>query len=100
MEDKNEGSCLACVSPCATCEGSPKYCTSCVDGYTRRKWKCQNNLFVGFRFTLDDTVENILADIDTIVDALLQILNMNSTDIEAITFESIEAGSTLVSGSS
>jgi hypothetical protein len=43
---KDQGQCLACVSPCATCQGSPNYCLSCVDGYTKKSWKCQSNQYV------------------------------------------------------
>ena len=50
--DISQGSCIACTSPCLTCHGTSTYCTSCVDGFTKTNWKCQNNINIGFSFTL------------------------------------------------
>jgi hypothetical protein len=51
-ESQTQGQCLACESPCATCIGSTTYCSSCVTGFTKKGWKCQNNTYVGFKITL------------------------------------------------
>jgi hypothetical protein len=97
-ENQTQGQCLKCSSPCATCLGVTDYCLSCVDGYTKKGWKCQNNKYVGFVFTLSDTPENILNNVDYIVVLLLSITRQNSTNVQAITFDYIRSGSTVVSG--
>lgn len=33
MVETAELGCTDCVSPCVTCEGSPTFCTECIDGY-------------------------------------------------------------------
>jgi hypothetical protein len=59
--DLGAGSCTACSSPCATCQGSSTYCLSCVDGYTKESWKCQRNKYVGFTFVLNGAPPSVLA---------------------------------------
>jgi len=88
----DQGRCLACVSPCATCQGSSNYCLSCVDGYTRTSWKCQNNRNVQFAFTLDTTPAAFLPKIDTFVATLLSILGENRTNTDAVTIDSVAEG--------
>lgn len=98
MEGYTRGTCLACKRPCTTCEGSPTYCTSCAAGYSRKSIRCRNNTFVGFRFVIASTPSEILASIDTIISGMLSIMSMNSTQLEAITFESITSGSSILNG--
>lgn len=98
MEGYTEGTCLACKRPCTTCEGSPTYCTSCAAGYSRKSMRCRNNTYVGFRFTIASSPSEILASIDTIIAGMLSIMSMNSTQLEAITFESITSGSSILNG--
>lgn len=40
----SQGTCLKCTSPCKTCSGSPTYCTSCNEGFTKKNWMCENNV--------------------------------------------------------
>ncbi len=75
------------------------YCLTCASGFTKKGWKCQNNSYTGFKFTLADTPENVLANIDNIVTALLTILNVSTSNVDVITFNSITSGSTIVDGS-
>ena len=77
-DSTTQGQCLQCSSPCATCLGSTTYCLTCVAGFTKKGWKCQNNTYAGFAFTLSDTPENVLGNIDYIVGRLLVILNISS----------------------
>jgi len=98
MEGFSQGGCLECVSPCATCSGSANYCTSCISGFTRTNWKCQNNTYIGFTFVLNADASNVLNNIDTIVQGLLTILNQPSSNVNAITFTSIVSGSTSMTG--
>ena len=72
-EGQSQGQCLQCQPPCATCLGIPTYCTTCIDGFTKRGWKCQNNTYVKFTFTLNGGPEVILNDIDNIVQIILRI---------------------------
>lgn len=65
-DGQSQGQCLQCQSPCATCLGVATYCTSCVSGFTKKGWKCQNNTYVQFRFTLGGTPDNVLSSIDSI----------------------------------
>ena len=60
--------------------------------------RCRNNTFVGFRFVIASTPSEILASIDTIIAGMLSIMSMNSTQLEAITFESITSGSSILNG--
>lgn len=48
---------------------------------------------------MSDTPTNVLANIDYIVGRLLLILGLNSSQVDVITFNSINSGSTVVSGS-
>ena len=98
MDGYTEGACLACQSPCATCEGSPTYCTSCTGGFTRKNWKCRNNTYIGFSFVLNSDQATILASIDNIVLGILSIMGMNSSSIGAVTFDVIASGSTVATG--
>ncbi len=60
--------------------------------------RCRNNTFVGFRFVIASTPSEILASIDAIIAGMLSIMSMNSTQLEAITFESITSGSSILNG--
>jgi hypothetical protein len=59
---------------------------------------CQNNINVGFSFTLGSDPTSVLNNIDGLVNALLLAMNINTSDVGAVTFSSITAGSTLVGG--
>jgi hypothetical protein len=48
------------------------------------------------KFVINDSPANVLNNIDPIIAGLLQILNENSTNVQAITFTSITSGSTVV----
>lgn len=63
---------MTCISPCLTCAGVPNYCTSCVSGYTKRGWKCQNDNYVGFTLKFPaNSVSDIKGIVDSIVTAIL-----------------------------
>jgi hypothetical protein len=64
---QTQGQCIQCQSPCVTCLGVATYCTSCVSGFTKKGWKCQNNTYVKFTFTLNDVPQNVLTNIDGLV---------------------------------
>jgi len=82
-----------------TCSGSQKYCTACVSGYTRSGWKCESNINVGFSFTLSTTnISLVLSQIDAIVNYLLDSLNLDRSNVEAITFYTIKFGSVGIEG--
>ena len=99
LEDYTEGMCVACQRPCLTCEGSPKYCTSCVGGATRQRWKCRNNSYVQFSFTITShTPTEVLASIDEVELGILIWLNQTDNDTSVVTFESVINGSTIISG--
>ena len=95
-----EGPCLACASPCKTCQATDSACTSCVDGFDHEGWKCKNQKNVAFVlvFQASDTA-TILAIIDDIVASLLQILSYGSDEVDKIIFSSIALGSVVTSGS-
>jgi hypothetical protein len=95
----SSGSCIACSSPCVTCQGSSTYCLSCADGYTKKSWKCQRNKHVGFSFVLDGDPTAVLAAIDGIVTSLLTGMGENTTNTDAVTISSVTNGSTVVTGS-
>ena len=103
---QTEGRCRACESPCLTCKGKTKYCTSCVAGFTRFGWKCRNNTGTSFTFVLSIAPSVFLGDIDNFVCRILEVLNgfnvTNLTDCDQaeVTFSNIAAGSTSVSGTS
>jgi hypothetical protein len=69
-----------------------------VDGYTKNGWKCQSNLNVGFTITLTGSLTDILASLDAIIAAMLLILRYDPLLVDAITFSSIKAGSSILDG--
>ena len=74
-----QSSCLACTSPCRTCSGTTTYCTSCVDGFTKKNWMCENNVNVGFRLTLGtDDPALVLRNIDLLIISLLKAMGLNT----------------------
>ena len=85
-----------------TCHGSDTYCTSCVNGYTKQNWKCQNNINVGFSFTLTNanTTAEVLIFVDELIVWLLGLMNLDTTLVDLITFDSFTLGSVVVSGTS
>lgn len=97
-ENYTEGQCLQCKSPCAACLGTDNYCLSCVNGFTKKGWKCQNNSYCSFNITLANNTEVILQDIDNITIGLLAAINESTANVEVITYNSISSGSTIVSG--
>lgn len=98
-DGQTQGQCLKCQSPCASCLGIPTYCTSCVSGFTKKGWKCQNNTYVQFNMTLNDDPANIMNNIDVIVQQLLRICGESTSNVDAVTFDRINTGSTLLTGS-
>jgi hypothetical protein len=97
--DQSQGSCLQCQSPCASCSGVAKYCTSCITGFTKSGWKCQNNTRIAFTITLGGDVAAVLNNIDAIIAALLPMMGQNATNIEVITIQSIKSGSAVIDAS-
>jgi len=70
-----------------------------VDGYTKKNWKCQSNINIGFSLTLSATsTAQVLTNIDLLVAWLLSAMGMDSTHVDAITFTSIALGSVVASG--
>jgi len=55
-EGLNQGRCIGCESPCVTCIGTSTYCTSCVSGFTKKGWKCQKDVYVGFNIVFGGDV--------------------------------------------
>ena len=83
----------------------PNYCTSCVPGYTKRGWKCRNNVYVSFTFVISVTLTIAVGDIDSIVVAIYLIIfpqmsNFSSStyDTSFIDLEGLASGSTVVTG--
>jgi len=68
---QDQGQCLACVSPCATCQGSSTYCLSCVDGYTKSSWKCRRNKYVRFQLVIKTDFTTFFSGVDNLIAALL-----------------------------
>jgi hypothetical protein len=89
---------LKCDPPCLTCAGSRTYCTTCNAGYQKLNWKCQSTTYVGFKFVIAQESGSILNSIDSVVGGLLTILGQNTSNVSAITLQSIQTGSTIVSG--
>lgn len=52
IDGSNSGQFEACLSPCATCSGDKKSCTSCVTGFTLNGTQCQNNNRIRLGITL------------------------------------------------
>jgi hypothetical protein len=98
-DGQTQGQCLQCQSPCATCLGVATYCTSCMSGFTKKGWKCQNNTYVKFTFTLNDVPQNVLTNIDALVQLILRTCGENSTNIDAVTFNIIQSRPTVIDGS-
>jgi hypothetical protein len=48
----NEGLCLTCTVPCATCWGSPTHCLTCATGYAQVGERCVSNNRFTFTFVL------------------------------------------------
>jgi hypothetical protein len=95
---QTQGQCLQCTSPCASCSGVATSCTSCLSGYTLTGWKCQNNTYVNFKIILLDSPENILGNVDSVTTGILSACGLNTSNTNAVTYESIKNGSTAVSG--
>lgn len=94
-----EGQCIECASPCLTCRGSSNYCTTCIDGYRKDGWKCQSIKNIGFNINLNtQDLANVLSTIDIIIEEMLTILNISTSNVDAITFSSIKAGSIDLTG--
>jgi hypothetical protein len=70
-----------------------------MSGFTKKGWKCQNNTHVKFTFTLNDVPLNVLTNIDALVQQILRTCGENIANIDAVTFNTIQSGSTVVDGS-
>jgi hypothetical protein len=98
--DQSQNQCIQCLSPCATCYGTSTYCTTCISGFTKNGWKCQNNTHISFTITLSGaTTSSVVTNIDSIISALLQYLGQSSTNVDVITIQSIVAGSAILTAS-
>jgi hypothetical protein len=94
-----QGTCISCTRPCLTCSASTTYCTSCVEGFVKKNWMCQNNVNVGFSFTLNaNSAASVLSLVDTLVAWLLNAMKLSTDRVEAVTFTSIKLGSVTVTG--
>jgi hypothetical protein len=69
-----------------------------VTGYTKNGWKCQDNNYCGFKLVLNANASDVLNNIDTVCSRLAAFTKTTSTDCSAVTFTSIQSGSTVVDG--
>lgn len=69
------GVCRLCDSPCKTCEGGPKKCTSCIDKYNLQDTSCISVNNVELKTTLAIDIGEILSYMDQIYDWILKIVN-------------------------
>lgn len=96
------GQCIACKSPCATCSGDPSYCLTCLAGYTKKFWKCDNNTFVKFTLVLsgaDVNTSQVLLNIDALIVSLLISIGEDIANIDVVTITTVVSASVVVSGS-
>lgn len=91
---------MKCTSPCLTCIGSSTSCSSCIDGATKKGWKCLNNTYVGFSLVLNADPASVLGSIDSIVSSFVDMAKKSNPniDISSVTFDSFKQGSTIVGG--
>ena len=99
------GSCRVCESPCATCSGNPKYCTTCIAGHVRISWKCKPTNSTRWRIIVSEGEQTVLNGIDTIVCAVIAMSKGsdpktagNTCDASEATVETVNASSTRVEG--
>ena len=61
--------CTECQAPCATCEGVPDTCTSCLEGYTMMRGRavCREEVYWPFPFAATGAVAGVLILISEIV---------------------------------
>ena len=102
---QTEGRCRQCQSPCLTCRGDPKYCTTCVSGFTLDRWNCKNNSYIQYQFVITSLIDVVMADIDNIVCMIYAVMNGqdplfagSNCDKAYITVESLTSGSTNITG--
>jgi hypothetical protein len=70
-----------------------------VEGFVKKNWMCQNNVNVGFSFTLNaNSAASVLSLVDTLVAWLLNAMKLSTDRVEAVTFTSIKLGSVTVTG--
>jgi hypothetical protein len=70
-----EGLCLKCVSPCATCWGSPTHCTSCIASFTMLGRACRSDSRFDFQFTLANALNSdVLTNVSVLKQGCLQLL--------------------------
>lgn len=82
--------CVACESPCATCNGNPKSCLSCVSGYTFKGAKCVTN----FNFQVAVVFSVTAAVFNTnYLDFLINVADTLGVSLRDITIISIVYGS-------
>jgi hypothetical protein len=92
---------MKCSSPCLTCIGSSTSCSSCIDGFTKKGWKCLNNTYVGFSIVFNADPTTVFNNIDSIVSSFLEMAKKTNSnvDLSSVTFDSFKQGSTIASGS-
>lgn len=90
-----------CASPCLTCIGASTSCSSCIDGFTKKGWKCLNNTYVGFTIVFNAEPSFVLENIDSIVASFLAMAQRTNgnVDLGSVTFDSFKQGSTIAGGS-
>jgi len=50
------------------------YCTDCLEGYTRKVWKCQIDNYVKFSFTLNTDATGFITNLDSFIGDLLELI--------------------------
>ena len=86
-----------CTSPCVTCVGAATSCSSCIDGFTKKGWKCLNNTYVGFNIVFSADPSSVFTNIDSVISDLLTVgqKNNGSFSQDSLTFTGLKQGSTI-----
>ena len=91
--------CEPCRLPCLTCMNGVSLCLECAPGFTKRNWKCQNDIFLQFKVVFrTGTVDDINSIAASLVFRILQIMGQNTDNTDLVTIEVIDTGSTVVAG--
>jgi len=69
-----------------------------MTNFTKIGWKCQSDSYVGFNLVLNADPVTVMNNIDAIVEQMAAISNNSSVNADAITFISIQFGSTIIAG--
>ena len=92
------GMCSFCQPPCLTCHGLATRCIDCVEGYSKKGWKCVSERKVIFKVTLDARISEFLLRTAELEGALTQLLASDVAD-ESLTLHAVDAGSVKLEGS-